>query len=72
MSEKEHAPCPFCGGTDLATPPDGIVVVCGDCGCAGPIVNHPHQRPELTQLSAYSKWDTRPPAAEAAKKGSDG
>ena len=33
----EPKPCPFCGGTNLASPPGMPVIVCGDCDCAGPL-----------------------------------
>tara|TARA_Y100000310_G_scaffold174686_1_gene174801 strand:+ start:805 stop:1050 length:246 start_codon:yes stop_codon:yes gene_type:complete len=52
-------PCPFCGGSDLATPPGIAIVVCGDCSAAGPPgVPHPTSG-ALTDIAAHNKWNTR-------------
>ena len=56
---KDAKPCPFCGGTNLATPPGQAVVVCGDCDAAGPF-GAPHPRhASLTLRAAVSKWNAR-------------
>jgi len=57
---KEAKPCPWCGGTDLATPPGQAVVVCGTCEATGPY-GLPHPRSDtLTTLAAVVRWNERP------------
>jgi len=59
MFPIDAKPCPFCGGTDLATPPGVATVVCGSCGAAGPSAKpHPYND-ALTEIAAYSKWNDR-------------
>ncbi len=66
----DKKPCPFCGGTDLATPPGVAIVVCGDCGACGP-TRLPHPRSDsLTILNAFTGWNERVNATEKEK--SDG
>jgi len=57
--------CPFCGGSNLATPFGVATVVCGDCGAAGPS-GTPHPRSDaLTNAAAYSKWNAERPCERA-------
>jgi len=52
-------PCPFCGGTNLASPPGMAVICCGDCEASGPI-GPPHPTNDrLTHLAGISKWNER-------------
>jgi len=61
-------PCPFCGGTDIATPPGVAVVVCGNCQAAGPVgVGHPTSD-VLTERAAVAKWNARTAIEEKRKR----
>ncbi|GAF86782.1 unnamed protein product [marine sediment metagenome] len=52
-------PCPFCGGTNLASPPGQAVIVCGDCDATGPAgAEHPTSE-ALTYIAGASKWNQR-------------
>ena len=52
-------PCPFCGGLNLATPPGIAIVVCGDCGAAGPEATGHPTSDALTEVAAYAAWNRR-------------
>ncbi len=56
--EFAAAPCPFCGGLDLATPPGIPIVVCGTCGASGP-VGLPHPTDRGLVVSAFLAWNKR-------------
>ncbi len=64
MSLGNAKPCPFCGGTNLATPPMQAVVVCGDCDACGPFGTAHPTSDKLTEVAAVQKWNER----EAAKE----
>ncbi len=56
---REAKACPFCGGTNLATPPGIAIVVCGDCEASGPVGKAHPTNDALTVLAAFTKWNTR-------------
>ena len=47
-----NKPCPFCGGTNLATPPGIAIVVCGDCEASGP-EGTPHPAHAIVSVLVY-------------------
>ena len=55
----ELKPCPFCGGTNLASPPGQAVIVCGDCDATGPMGTAHPTNDTLTHAAGASKWNQR-------------
>jgi len=67
MSDIELKPCPFCGGTNLASPFGEAVIVCGDCNCAGPLGRSHPRSDVMTHLAGAIKWNQRVGAGKGDK-----
>ncbi|KKL04236.1 hypothetical protein LCGC14_2618060 [marine sediment metagenome] len=52
-------PCPFCGCTDVTTPPGIAIAICEHCEAAGPPAKEYSGSDTLTIASAVAKWNER-------------